>query len=147
MPIPKFIGRGGNRHPILLGFFIRDILTSGGPTWGSNIYRQYKEAVQAVPYIGKSGRPLKSGKKRRAGSYEYLKHYLHVCEKLGLIRRIEGRTQPAVQHVAGGFDPGAPDLQVPGFQESQFWEIVPGRENDSDWSDPWGALYPSSRMK
>ncbi len=146
-PIPKFIGRGGNRHPVPLGNFIRDILSSGGPTWASNIYRQYKEAVQAVPYTGKRGTPLKSGRKRRAGSYEYVKHYLHVCEALGLIRRIEGRTQPPVQHSAGGYDPGAPDLQIPGFQDAQFWELVPGQESNPDWHDPWGTLYPSSRVR
>jgi hypothetical protein len=147
MPIPKFVGRGGNRHPVLLGAFIHDILISGGPTWGSNIYRQYKEAVQHVPYTGKSGKPLKSGRRRRCGSYDYFSHYLHVCESLNLIRRIEGRTQPAVQHTAGGYDPGAPDLQVPNFQEAQFWEVVPAQENSPDWHDPWGSAYPSSRMK
>jgi hypothetical protein len=147
MPVPKFVGRGGNRHPVLLGEFIRDVLTSGGPTWGANIYRQYKEAVQGVPYVGKRGRPLASGRKRRAGSYAYFQHYLHVCEALGLIRRVEGMRQPAVQHSAGGYDPGAPDLQVPGFQEAQFWEIVPGRENASEWRDPWGARYPNSRIR
>lgn len=147
MPIPKFVGRGGNRHPVPLGFFIRDVLVSGGSTWGANIYRQYKEAVQAVPYTGKSGKPLKSGRRRRAGSYDYVKHFLKVCESLGLIRRIEGRTQPAVQHSAGGYDPGAPDLQIPNFPEAQFWEIVPGQENASEWADPWGARYPNSRIK
>jgi len=147
MPIPKFIGRGGNRHPVPLGAFVRDILSSGGPTWGANIYRQYKEAVQAVPYTGKSGKPLKSGRRRRAGSYDYVKHFLKVCESLGLIRRIEGRTQPAVQHSAGGYDPGAPDLNIPNFPEAQFWEIVPGMENASEWADPWGARYPNSRLK
>jgi hypothetical protein len=145
-PIPKFVGRGGNRHPVPLGYFIRDILTSGGPTWGSNIYRQYKEAVQNVPYMGKRGKPLKSGRRRRAGSYDYFSHYLHVCESLGLVRRIEGMRQPAVEHSAGGYDPSAPNLTVPNFQEAQFWEIVPGMENDSTWADPWGAKYPSSRI-
>jgi hypothetical protein len=154
MPIPKFMGRGGNRHPVPLGGFIRDILSSGGPTWGANIYRQYKEAVQAVPYTGKRGTPLKSGRRRRAGSYDYFSHYLHVCESLGLIRRIEGRTQPAVQHSAGGYDPGAPDINpdpnkpnVPNFQEAQFWELVPGMENALEWDDPWGSRYPSSRIR
>ncbi len=147
MPIPKFIGRGGNRHPVPLGYFIRDVLRTGGPTWGANIYRQYKEAVQAVPFKGKHGRELKSGRRRRVGSYEYFSHYLHVCESLGLIRRIEGLTQPAVQHTAGGFDPGAPELQVPNFQEAQFWELVPGMEDAPEWQDPWGSKYPSSRMK
>jgi hypothetical protein len=147
MPIPKFIGRGGNRHPVPLGYFIRDILSSGGPTWGSNIYRQYKEAVQAVPYMGKRGQDLKSGRKRRAGSYDYFSHYLHVCEALGLVRRIEGMTQAPVQHTAGGYDPGAPDLVVPNFQQAQFWEIVPGREGASEWADPWGSRYPSSRIR
>jgi hypothetical protein len=147
MPIPKYTGRGGNRHPIPLGLFIRDILSAGGPTWGSNIYRQYKEAVQAVPFTGKRGTALKSGRKRRCGSYDYVSHFMHVCEALGLIRRIEGMTQPALQHTAGGYDPGAPQLQVPNFAEAQFWELVPGTENDPSWHDPWGTRYPSSRVK
>ncbi|MDD5229743.1 MAG: hypothetical protein PHC43_00280 [Candidatus Marinimicrobia bacterium] len=147
MPIPKFVGRGGNRHPVLLGYFIRDVLQSGGPTWGANIYRQYKEAVQAIPYIGLRGKALKSGKKRKPGSYNYFTHYLHVCEELGLIRRIDGMTQPAVQHTAGGYDPSAPELQVNNFQDAQFWEVVPGSLGASEWSDPWGSLYPSSRIR
>ena len=145
--LPKFIGRGGNRHPIQLGIFIRDTLVSGGPTWGSNLYRQYKQAVAAVPYNGKQGKPIKGGRKRRCGSYDYFSHYLHVCESLSLIRRIQGMRSPAVAHSSGGFDPGAPDLQVPGFQETQFWEIVPGRENADDWNDPWGSKYPNARIR
>lgn len=147
MPIPKFVGRGGNRHPVLLGAFIRDILISGGPTWGSNIYRQYKEAVQNVPYTGKSGKPLKSGRRRRCGSYDYFSHFMHVAEKIDLVRRVEGLSQPAVQHTAGGYDPSAPAVCVPGFQDVTFWEIVPGRENASEWNDVWGSAYPSSRLK
>lgn len=146
-PIPKFVGRGGNRHPIPLGYFIRDILVSGGPTWSSNIYRQYKDALTNVPYTGKSGKPLKSGRKRRAGSYDYFNHFMHVAEKVGLIRRVEGMSQPAVQHTAGGYDPSAPPLSVPGFQDVTFWEVIPGQENASEWSDVWGSAYPSSRLK
>lgn len=147
MVLPRSMGRGGNRHPVPLGYFIREVLQTGGPTWASNIYRQYKAAVQAVPRIGKRGKAINGGPKRRVGSYDYFTHYLHVCEDLGLVRRIPGMTQPAVEHTAGGYDPGAPELQVPNFQEAQFWELVPGREGASEWNDPWGARYPSSRMK
>jgi hypothetical protein len=146
-PIPKYIGRGGNRHPQPLGFFVRDILSGGGPTTGSNIYRQYKAAVQGEPYTGKRGEAKKSGPKRRVGSYEYVSHFLHVAESLGLIRRVEGGTQPAVEHTANGYDPGAPALAVKNFAPAQFWEIVSGKEGDSRWADVWGSKYPSCRIK
>ena len=60
MPIPKLIGRGGNRHPIPLGFFVRDILNSGGPTWGSNLTGSIKRQCRPCLILGKAVNRLRA---------------------------------------------------------------------------------------
>ena len=148
---PRIPSKGGNRHPVALGGTIYRIL-SAGDTWGQNMYRQYKADVQAVPYTTRSGKLIK-GRKRPVGSYNYFMHYLHVCESLGLIERVimgkdrKGnsiyKTQPAVEHTAGSYDPTAPDITVPEFQQAQFWHLLV--DDPARFKDPWGTKYPSSR--
>jgi len=138
MVLPRTRGSGGNKHPVPLGGTILEVL-SQGDTWGQNIYRQYKAKVKGTPYTDRFGKPI-TGRKRPVGSYNYFMHYMHVCESLGLIARVLGKTQPAVMHVSGGFNPAAPDITMPEFQEAQFWHLLDG--DPSKWEDPWGDKYP-----
>jgi hypothetical protein len=129
---------GGYAQPIQLSIFIRDYLADGRETWGFDVYRAYREAVDATPY---SGRKLHKRKRadgstytksgRGCISYSGFRSYLFYARKAGLIEYVTNpdgtiKEEPAVDK-AGNF--------APHLAPTKFLRAVPSRINDPGWSN------------
>jgi len=154
MTLPRKPRRGGFHRPVKLGLFIRDYLLQVPEAGTHEIYRAYKEEVQATAYppIKTSTRTVRTkivgGKtkkerlprytqrrdKRRTISYEGFRKYIYILKRLGLIEETGG-TNPAL-----GSYPEAGGILAP----VKLLRIVDASQEEA-WNDPWEALYPGKR--
>ena len=108
------------------GEFIRDSLINGEVTWAHKLYREYRDAVRAVP--------LRRGRGTRKGmSYESFRRYLHGFRQLNLIEYVTdeaGHVEGSLPELTGG------DLKMP----RNYFQMVPGAAGSSVWSNMWSAL-------
>ena len=136
---------GGYAQPFQLSLFIRDYLADGRETWAFDLYRAYRELVDATPYSKKKQRSrkradgttyLKSG--RRCISYAGFRSYIYMARKAGLIEYVlnpDGtvKEEDAVDK-AGNY--------APHLAKTKFFRAVLSRINDSGWSNLQRAAYP-----
>ncbi len=124
--------RGGFRRPIQLSLFIRDAMSNGRQTHAFEIYKEYKEAVRAIP-------PRKKGcAKRRCISYHGFLDYMFILRKLGLIEYVKtpgGRIVHEVATTKGG------DEEAAYLAKTNIIQIVSGQESNPAWQNPWQASY------
>lgn len=154
MTMPRLPKNGGFLRPVRLGEFIRDSLSSGRITWANELYREYKQKMEAIPLSDK-----RAGT-RRVMSVNSFFIYLYACRKLNLLEYVDldGNPVPNVKVKGIPAIKGRAHITEPGYIEytddtgkvisdappraglygKLYFHIIPGQENSSDWTDPMG---------
>jgi DNA-binding PadR family transcriptional regulator len=98
--------------------FIRDYLLSHGEGYIHEIYRAFREWLKAENYV-------------KLPSYQSFRTYFWRLRRLGLIEFV--RDEPS----------GNPFLKAP----RKYYRIVPGKENDEGWINPFRSIYLETYLK
>lgn len=122
--------RGGFRRPIKFGPFIRDFLSVNPETWAYEVYRAYKEALEAIPLSRKRG-------KRRVPSYHSFSKYLWILRQLGLIEYV--MTPEGEIKMESSLDHAGVETEWTGQHPLLIFRAVAGELGNLNWEYPWQA--------
>ena len=122
--------RGGFRRPIKFGPFIRDFLSVNPETWAYEVYRAYKEALEAIPLSRKRG-------KRRAPSILSFLKYLWILRQLGLIEYVT--TPEGEIKEERSMDHAEQETEWTKKNPLLIFRAVPGELGNPAWEYPWQA--------
>lgn len=139
---------GGFARPIQVSLFIRDYLADGTETWAFNLYKAYKEEVQAqrrnidtgrMEYVYPYKRKNLQNVRRKVCSYGSFRTYLYKARQLGLIEYVDPGSHDTQPMTKGGEYAQRADESFY-LERLLYFRAVLDHLNDSAWQNLQAAM-------